>query len=410
MSVSGTGQTLMLSRTFGGRRICVLMVDDQEVFGEAVKQMIGDADDIDFHFCSDPGEAIRLANRVKPTVILQDLVMDKIDGLTVVRFFQANPATRNVPMVVLSSVEDAETKAKAFAHGANDYMVKLPDRLEVLARIRYHSRAYINLIERDEAYEAVVTTQKALESELNEAESYVTSLLPEPIDDGPVTTDWLFQSSTQLGGDAFGYHWLDDSRFAIYLLDVCGHGVGSALLSVSAINVIRNQTLPAVDFANPGDVLAAMNNTFEMEKNNNRFFTMWYGVYDREKNSLLYSSGGHPPAILVSGDGDGENFEKLSTKGLMIGGMPDVPYQTETAQIETDSRLYVFSDGVYEVEYSNGRGVMSVDDFAAELARPAENGARKVKAMRGFSQRAQGGLDFEDDFSLVEICFRDSSP
>ncbi|MGB0583266.1 MAG: PP2C family protein-serine/threonine phosphatase, partial [Limisphaerales bacterium] len=194
--------------------------------------------------------------------------------------------------------------------------------------IRYHSRAYINLIERDEAYEAVVTTQKVLESELNEAEAYVISLLPDPIDEGPVSTDWLFQSSTQLGGDAFGYHWLDDDRFAIYLLDVCGHGVGSALLSVSAINVIRNQTLPDVDFGDPGQVLAVMNNTFEMEENNNRFFTMWYGVYDRGRRSLVYSSGGHPPAILIGRNGRDAEYEKLATKGLMIGGMPDAPYTT----------------------------------------------------------------------------------
>lgn len=406
MSDTSSGHTMMLSRSFGGRRICVLMVDDQEVFGTAVRKMVGDSDDIDFHFCSDPGEAIQVANQVKPTVILQDLVMDKIDGLTVVKFFRANPATRNVPMIVLSSMEEAETKARAFSLGANDYMVKLPDRLEVLARIRYHSQAYINLIERDEAYKAVVSTQQALEAELNEAESYVISLLPEPIKAGAVTTDWLFQSSTQLGGDAFGYHWIDENRFAIYLLDVCGHGVGSALLSVSAINTIRNQTLPEVDFGNPGQVLAAMNNTFEMEKNNNRFFTMWYGVYDQQARSLVYSSGGHPPAILVGRQDSGESFEKLSTRGLMIGGMPDVPYATQkTDGIDPGSRLYVFSDGVYEVEYANGGGVMSVEDFATELARPVENGARKVKAMRGFSQRAQAGTDFEDDFSLVEICF-----
>jgi len=132
-------------------RITVLLVDDQHMIGEALRRMLAPEHDIDFHFCQDPTKAIKSANRIHPTVILQDLVMPEIDGLTLVRYYRANPATRQVPLIVLSSKEEALTKAEAFALGANDYMVKLPDRLEILARIRYHSRGYINLLERNEA-------------------------------------------------------------------------------------------------------------------------------------------------------------------------------------------------------------------------------------------------------------------
>ena len=132
-------------------RITVLLVDDQHMIGEALRRMLAPENDIDFHFCQDPTKAIKTANRIHPTVILQDLVMPEIDGLTLVRYYRANVATRQVPLIVLSSKEEALTKAEAFALGANDYMVKLPDRLEILARIRYHSRGYINLLERNEA-------------------------------------------------------------------------------------------------------------------------------------------------------------------------------------------------------------------------------------------------------------------
>ncbi len=132
-------------------RITVLLVDDQAMIGEALRRMLAPEQDIDFHFCQDPTQAVRVANRIHPTVILQDLVMPEIDGLTLVRYFRANPPTRDVPLIVLSSKEEALTKAEAFAVGANDYLVKLPDRLEILARIRYHSRGYINLLQRNEA-------------------------------------------------------------------------------------------------------------------------------------------------------------------------------------------------------------------------------------------------------------------
>ncbi len=144
-------------------RITVLLVDDQMMVIEAVRRMLEGEDDIDFHFCRNPTDAVKSAVRITPTVILQDLVMPEMDGLLLVRYFRANPATREIPLIVLSSKEEPDTKAKAFSLGANDYMVKLPDRLEVLARIRYHSRGYIALLERNEAYEALLESRRQLE-------------------------------------------------------------------------------------------------------------------------------------------------------------------------------------------------------------------------------------------------------
>lgn len=148
---------------FTKHRIRVLLVDDQAIIGEAVRRMLTSEDDIDFFYCQDPAMAIKMANQVQPTVILQDLVMPEVDGLMLVRYFRANKGTRDVPLIVLSSKEEAHTKAEAFALGANDYLVKLPDRLEVIARIRYHSKGYINLLERNEAYNALLKSQEQLE-------------------------------------------------------------------------------------------------------------------------------------------------------------------------------------------------------------------------------------------------------
>ena len=89
-----------------------------------------------------------------------------------------------------------------------------------------------------------------LEEELSDAARYVMSILPAPRSDTP-KTEWLLVPSTELGGDSFGYHEIDDDHIAIYLLDVCGHGVGAALLSVTVINVLRASALPKVDFRDP---------------------------------------------------------------------------------------------------------------------------------------------------------------
>lgn len=154
--------------------IRVFLVDDQMMIAEAVRRALA-TEDIEFHYCQDPTEAVKMASELKPTIILQDLVMPELDGLTMVRFYRANPVLAQVPIIVLSTKEEPEIKSKAFAYGANDYLVKLPDKIELIARIRYHSRAYINQQERDEAFRALEKSQREL-AEANQILQRLSSL------------------------------------------------------------------------------------------------------------------------------------------------------------------------------------------------------------------------------------------
>jgi two-component system chemotaxis family response regulator WspR len=149
-------------RPFDDLNSVVLLVDDQLMIGETVRRALADEPNIVFHFCSAPGEAVATAERIAPSVILQDLVMPGIDGLSLVRKYRALEATRQTPILVLSTREDPVTKRDAFAAGANDYIVKLPDKIELIARIRYHSQAYLSLRQRDAAYGALHESQRQL--------------------------------------------------------------------------------------------------------------------------------------------------------------------------------------------------------------------------------------------------------
>ncbi len=140
----------------------VLLVDDDAMVGELIGATIDGNTDINFHFCVNPGEALALAEEIQPTVILQDLVLPGVDGLTLVRAYRAGRKTRDIPIVVLSAREEPEVKREAFEAGANDYLVKLPDKIELLARIRYHTRAYLNQVQRDQAYRALRQSQQQL--------------------------------------------------------------------------------------------------------------------------------------------------------------------------------------------------------------------------------------------------------
>ncbi len=381
----------------------VLLIDDQRMVGEAVRRMIADEPSWVYQYCQHPEEAIATAEAFQPTVILQDLVMPGIDGLSLVDSYRTNPLLKDVPTIVLSSQEEPLVKADAFARGAHDYLVKLPDRIELLARIRHHSKGYIHLMERNEAFRALDESQKVLAAELSEAADYVRSLLPEPFS-GPVSVCWDFESCSSVGGDSFGYFWIDDDHFAIYLLDVCGHGVGAALLSVSVINTIKGQTLRDVDFREPDRVLMRLNEVFEMERHNDMYFTIWYGVFDRRTQNLCYATGGHPPALLYAA-GNPEP-QQLLTPSMPIGTMPDMPYKVKEVHIEDGSRLYVFSDGVYEVQINDDE--MTLDEFIPLLSSPIDD-PNGLQSIRAEVAKLQNSDQFEDDFSLVEIKFNFSA-
>ncbi len=142
--------------------VMVLLVDDQAMVCEAVRRALANQVDIDFHYCADAREALAVANQITPTVILQDLVMPGLDGLTLLGQYRSNPRTKDIPIIVLSTNENPQVKGQAFALGANDYLVKLPDRIELIARIRYHSKAFLNLLQRDAAYRALRESQQQL--------------------------------------------------------------------------------------------------------------------------------------------------------------------------------------------------------------------------------------------------------
>jgi sigma-B regulation protein RsbU (phosphoserine phosphatase) len=384
----------------------VLLVDDQPMIGEVVRRMLAGEEDIVFHYCKDATQAVARATEIKPTVILQDLVMPEIDGLELVRLFRENEATRETPMIVLSTKEDPKVKAEAFGLGANDYCVKLPDRLELLARIRYHSKSYIYLLQRNEAYKALQASQKMLAKDVAQAAKYVYSLLPDRLKKGDILTDWRFIPSAELGGDSFGYDWIDEDHFAFYLLDVSGHGVGAALLSVSALNALRSQSLPQTNFRDPGQVLTALNKAFQMDQQNGLFFTIWYGIYHRPTRRIDYAGGGHPPALLLTGPtAETAKQLELESGGPMVGAVADLEFTTASCQVEAFGLLSLYSDGAFEVERPNG-STWPFPDFVAFMATvertPHSTG---MDGLIKYARDMSGSEEFADDLSMVEFLF-----
>jgi serine phosphatase RsbU (regulator of sigma subunit) len=242
----------------------------------------------------------------------------------------------------------------------------------------------------------------ALTKDLRHAAHYVKTLLPQPLQGGIITTAWHFEPCTELGGDIFDYFWLDRDHFVFYLLDVSGHGVGAALHSISVFNLLRRQSLPGVNFAQPKQVLKALNDALPMEHYADMFFTVWYGVFQPSAARLTFSAAGHPPALLFYDEG--KRRLELRAENVPIGITADVEFRERTIPLYPGCRIGLYSDGVYEITHQNG-ALWRWEEFVQFMQESLRNGADQpefiCRKIRGLTNADR----FEDDCSLVLLDF-----
>ena len=390
-------------------KITVFLIDDQPLIGEAVRRMLAGEPDLAFHFCKDAARALEVAGTVGPTVILQDLVMPDIDGLTLVKMFRANEPTRETPLIVLSTKEEPTTKAEAFALGANDYIVKLPDKIELLARIRYHSKGYINLLQRNEAYQA---------------------LQAEPADAGQRRVPGGAIRPLAAAGEA--EHGLDPDRLAVHSLDRPGRRLVRLRLDRRrALRLLparrqrprrRRRLALGLGAERPPVAVAAADRLPPAGPGPRRpepgvpdgpaeralLHDLVRHLFTRPRGGSTTPGGGHPPALLLTGPTPEQATMKvLGSQGPMIGADVDMTYETESCTVDDFGRLFLFSDGVYEITRTDST-MWPFHDFIAFMGRGPEPGESDSTIDRLIDQTVRlGGTDeYQDDFSIVEFQFQ----
>jgi serine phosphatase RsbU (regulator of sigma subunit) len=248
-----------------------------------------------------------------------------------------------------------------------------------------------------------VEESQELDRDIAKASLYVQSLLPPPLSEGPIRTEWILLPSTRLGGDAFGYRFLDAHTFAIYLLDVSGHGAGAAMHAVSVINVLRQSALPRTDFTNPSQVIENLNAMFQMESHSGMYLTLWYGVYNLDTRTLAFCSAGHHAGFLVPLSRD--RALPLNAQNLVLGALPDYRFKSDSVQVPPESTLYVFSDGVFEIITEAGEQ-WGLNDVVPLILEPALPGVSEPQRLHRAVQTRSRSAALEDDFSMLVVTFK----
>ncbi len=356
----------------------------------------------------DGKEAVEQTFQCMPDLILLDVVMPEMDGYQVCSTLKGDDRTREIPIIFLSARTETEDKIRGLDLGGADYVTKPFDKGEVLARVRNQLKIRSLTQKLIQSNRELMEKQKKLDEDLRAAAGIQQSLLPQKVPSiEKVEIAWRFQPCDLIGGDIFNVCRLDEANTGIYLLDVSGHGVPSALVTVSVHQMLqpqqgslvkkRKETPPYYEITSPAEVCSILDREYPIERFD-KYFTMVYLVLDTERGRLRYTNAGHPPPILLRGNG---GLEFLDKGGPFIGLGGILPYEDEEKKLDRGDKLILYTDGV--VEYPNGQG-----DFYGEqrLVDLLGSGAglpvgllldRLLESLRTFGN----GTPFPDDVSLL---------
>ncbi len=278
--------------------------------------------------------ALRAVEKNPPDLLLLDIMMPDVDGYEVCRRLRADPATREIPVMFLSSLEDVQDKARGFELGANDYLTKPFEILEVKARVRSLLKA--------KAYADAV--REAQEREFTIAREIQLGLLPS--DFGALTRGMglevhaVIEPARQVGGDLFEVLRLSDDRMVVAVGDVCGKGISAALFMAVTVTLLR--TL-ARQLDSPDEILRRLNDELEAQNPRGMFVTML--CLDVRGGRVRCANAGHDAALLVGRDGPRPVFP---SSGTVLGLFPDQHYKSESVELSPGETLLLYTDGVTE--------------------------------------------------------------
>ncbi len=243
-----------------------------------------------------------------------------------------------------------------------------------------------------------------LAAELQSAADYMASIMPKELV-GQVNVRSCYLHSRELSGDCFDYTWIDDDHLLVYLIDVSGHGIEPALLSVSVHNMLRSGSLAGETVLEPAEALGELNRLFRMSEQGDHYFTIWYGVYQASTRILRYASAGAPPALAFEADPGGPiTVTELSTPATPVGMFADTVFTSGSYAVPPGCRILVYSDGAHEITLANGHQ-MSWPLFKAVATDLAASSNWFLHALIDRLRALTPTGAFEDDCSMIELMF-----
>ncbi|MDJ1475442.1 fused response regulator/phosphatase [Bacillus sp. LS15-K4] len=299
-------------------------------------------------------------------LILLDIMMPEIDGLEVCRRLQKEEKFKDIPIIFVTALEDANKLAEALDIGAMDYITKPINKVELLARMRVALRLKSELNWHKEQ-------EENLRNELDLATQVQRNLLSSPLREDHIKIEASYLPSFKLAGDMYYWYKIDENRYGIILLDVMGHGVSASLVCMFISSVLRESIKCLID---PELVIKDLNKYMTLLHNENDnipyYFTAIYLVVDTEKRTIEYVNAGHPSGYVLV---DETNVVELNRGSCAVGFFDEIKVKKTVIPFEKNAQILLFTDGVLEA--------IANDEFESE------------EKLRAFTERKWGDLEGE---------------
>lgn len=307
-------------------------------------------------------------NRAKADLILMDMMMPEIDGIEATKAIHTNEALKDIPVIIVTAVGDSNKLAEVLEAGAMDYVTKPINKIELIARIRVALRLKQEKdrhLERDDK----------IRSELELAKQVQHSVLSSPIQESDIEIHAMYHPSAELAGDMYAWYRIDQSRYAVILFDMLGHGISASLVCMYIFSVLRDTIVTQVD---PKLVIRDLNRYMNQIQIQDQFmhyfFTAIYLVIDTEKQQIDYVNAGHPPGFLLQ---DGREPQPLDEGSSAIGIFPQMEISDGTISYDGHSQIILYTDGLMELveeeqpmhHWMSGIGKIEEKDLEQELKR-----------------------------------------
>ncbi len=354
-------------------------------------------------------EAWEIIREQEVPIVVSDWQMPKIDGPTLVRRIRSEVRDGYVYVILLTSRSERDDIIAGMDAGADDFMVKPFDKEELRARIRAGERVIQleqALAEKNrsllEANAKISEVNQQMKDELCAAARIQRSFLPTDLPQcAHAEFAWLYEPCDELGGDTLNIIPLSDHQYALYVIDVSGHGVSAALLSVQISRALTHLGAHEDEgsLASPPEVASMLNTRFQMDASNHQYFTLLYGVLDFQVDHFRYVSAGHPGPLLLR---QGETVLDEATPPA-IGFFPEPQFVEKNLSLEPGDRLFLYSDGIFEIDDPKGEEWGESRLAAAASRLPDQSIAENLHAVLESAKSWQNHERMGDDVSLIGI-------
>jgi sigma-B regulation protein RsbU (phosphoserine phosphatase) len=399
------------------RRARVLVVDDGDTGRQLLRAVLVSAG-IDVVEAASGEEALRIARAESPDLVLLDVVLPGMDGFAVCEGLAKDPATADIPVIFLSARSTSSDRVRGLELGAVDYVTKPFSRAEVLARVRTHLELRMLSRSLQEVNRELLRNQRRLEEDLRAAAIIQRTLIPG--DDLPSRFDeldlaWVFRPSDAVGGDVFHVHRLDSDHLGIWIVDVSGHGVPAAMVTVSvaqrltpqAGGFLKDRILdpPYYRLPGPAELLRRVDDDFPVERYD-KYFTMAYLLLDLRRGILRHARAGHPSPVLVRREG---GTELLEEGGTIIGVGGELSFEEGEKRLEPGDRIFLFTDGLHEHPDPSGARYGTDRLHAAIEAGRTRPLPDACGALVEDVERFAAGRPADDDLTVLALEYRGPS-